>query len=144
MSSSTSSESTATNSTTENTKVEEKKIEEPKVEPKPEVPEQTPEQKKAIDDLVKSILENQKSITSLNTDLCANNDKRLTVKKNLRESKRIQTIFQQVYQTPLLKYELERCKVDRHILMLKIMYCSQLIKEQKSLLEEKRSSSKVN
>ena len=132
MSSSTSSESTATNSTTENTKVE----------PKVEVPEPTLEQKKEIDDLVKSIMENQKNLTSLNTELCNNNEKFLNVKKSLRETKRIQTTFQLVYQSPLTKYEIKRCKIDRHILLLKIMYVSQVMKEQKTLLEEKRANLK--
>lgn len=112
--------------------------EEPKVEQVEEKSEQTASQKKEVDDLIKSIMENQKNLSTLNIELCNNNEAKLGIKKSLRESSNNTSPFHEVYQTPILKYELQKNKVERHILLLKIMYATTVIESQKKALAEKR------
>lgn len=97
--------------------------------------------KKEIDELMKSIFENQKNLSTLNIELCNNNEAKHGIKKSLRESSNIISPFNEVYQTPILTYELQKNKVERHILLLKIMYTTTVIESQKKSLAEKRKAS---
>ena len=99
--------------------------------------------KKEIDELMKSIFENQKNLSTLNIELCNNNEAKHGIKKSLRESSNIISPFNEIYQTPILTYELQKNKVERHILLLKIMYTTTAIESQKKSLAEKRKASEA-